>query len=128
METVEQKVCLDTDTAIAILNGEDRVRKLLDSITNAEIFFSTVTLFELLLRETNLHSIETLREKGKLLEFNEAAARKASSILKELKKRGNIIDLRDLFIASICIAHECPLATFNKKHFERIKEFGLRLL
>ena len=33
---------------------------------------------------------------------------------------GNLIELRDLFIAASALAHDLPLATLNIKHFERV--------
>ncbi|GAA4461482.1 hypothetical protein GCM10023189_37000 [Nibrella saemangeumensis] len=37
-----------------------------------------------------------------------------------LKKKRKQIDLADLFIAATAVAHNLPIATLNKKHFERI--------
>ena len=42
--------------------------------------------------------------------------------------KGKILDLRDLFIASLCINEGIELLTYNTKHFERLKEFGLILV
>ncbi len=125
---MEQKVCIDTDVAIAILNGEERVENIIKRIENYEVFISSISFFELLLRKTNLDRIEELRNNVNLLDFDENAARKASLIFKELKEKGNIVDFRDIFIASMSIVNNCILITFNKKHFQRIKEFGLMLL
>ena len=120
-----QNVCLDTDVVIAILNNEERALNVINFIHSSEIFITVITLFELLLRETNLDKIEVFRNHVKILDFDETASRKASLILKELKKTGKIIEFRDLFIASICITNNCELATFNKRHFERIGELNL---
>ncbi len=128
MEKLDQKICLDTDVVIAILNNEKRTLSLISKIENAEIFISTVTLFELLLRETNLDIIENFKDKVQILNFDELSSRKASYIFKELKKNEKLIDFKDLFIASTSIANNCLLATFNRKHFERLKEFGLNLI
>ncbi len=49
----------------------------------------------------------------------------AASIYKELKKKRNLIDTADLLIASTAIAHNIPLATLNRKHFERIEKLAL---
>lgn len=124
---MEQKVCLDTDVVIALLNDEERIKNIANYIGNPEVFISSITLFELLLRKTNLDKVESFRSNVKILDIDETVARKASSILKELKERGNILDLKDLFIASTSIINNCTLMTFNKKHFERMKEFGLTL-
>lgn len=125
MEKLDKKVCLDTDVIIAILNGEERASKLIENIENNEIFISSINLFELLLRENNLEPIEEFRNKVKLFNFDELAARKASMIFKDLKTKGSLIDFRDIFIASSCITNNCQLATFNKKHFEKIKEIKI---
>ena len=93
-----------------------------------DIFISAINLFELLLRETNLEQIEIFRNKVNLLEFDEASARKASLIHKELKNKGELIDFKDLFIAATCIVNNYDLMTFNKKHFERLEKFGLVLV
>lgn len=122
---MEQKVCLDTDVVISILNGEERAEKLVEVIESTDVFISVVTLFELLLRETNLEKIELFRQRVKIIDFNEQASRKASLIFKDLRKKGRLIDFRDIFIASICIVNNSKLATFNKKHFENINELEL---
>ena len=122
---MEQKVCLDTDVVIAILNNEDRAAQLINKIEQRTIFITTITLFELLLRKTNLQVIETFREKAYVLEFDEDSVRKASVIFKELEGKGKIIDIRDIFIVAISLANGCSLATFNKKHFEHINQIIL---
>ena len=55
----------------------------------------------------------------------EPKAEKVSDIKKELKSKGNIIEIRDIFIASTAINNNCILATFNKKHFSKINELKL---
>ena len=125
MGKLEQKVCLDTDAVISILNNESRSISLINAIEDCEVHITTINLFELLLRKTNLEEIEIFRKKTQLLDFEENASREASSVFKELKKKGKLIEFRDIFIASICIANNCTLATFNKKHFENIKSLNL---
>ena len=126
MERLERKICLDTDVVIAILNNEPRSFQIVDRIESYEAHITVITLFELLCRETSLEKIEIFKEKVNILEFNEVAAREASLILKNLKKKGRPIDFRDIFIASICIVNNCYLATFNIKHFKNID--GLKLI
>lgn len=36
-----------------------------------------------------------------------------------------MIDSKDLFIAATAIAHSLPVATINKKHFERIESLEI---
>jgi tRNA(fMet)-specific endonuclease VapC len=42
-----------------------------------------------------------------------------------LKKKRKQIDLADLFITATELSHNLPLATLNKKHFERIETLSL---
>ena len=45
-----------------------------------------------------------------------------------LKERGEPIEDADLLIASIAISKDLILYTLNLKHFERLSEFGLKIL
>lgn len=50
----------------------------------------------------------------------------AVNINNDLKRTSNQIDIADLFIAAIAIQNNLPIATLNKRHFERIE--GLLLV
>lgn len=125
MEALDQQVCLDTDVVIAILNNEERASEVIDKIEAFEVYVSVVTIYELFLRETNLNEIEIFRNKVRVLDLTEGAARKASVIFNTLKKKGKIVDFKDIFIAAICIENNCKLVTFNKKDFENINDLKL---
>ncbi len=51
----------------------------------------------------------------------------ASSIWRELRDDGKLIDDRDLLIGATAIVKDLPLWTNNEKHFSRLKERGLTL-
>ena len=123
---MDKKICLDTDFCIAILKQQPNYEDLLKSILFSKTFITSVSVFELLLRKTNIYQIESFIKDLNLLNFDSRAARKASDIQKELMVMGKIVDIRDLFIASTAITNNCTLATLNRKHFENIK--GLKLL
>jgi tRNA(fMet)-specific endonuclease VapC len=55
-----------------------------------------------------------------VLPLNEAAVDTAVTTNITLKKKRKQIDLADLFIAATAITNNLPLATLNRKHFERI--------
>lgn len=122
---MDEKVCLDTDTCISIVNQKAPYQQILESIAYSSTFVSTVSVFELFLRKTNIEQIETFINDIDILNFDVTVARKASEILKRLKAEGKMIDMRDLFIASTAIINGCKLATLNKKHFENIKELSI---
>jgi len=122
---MDQKICLDTDISVEILKNTEKGTSFLNLTDKSEVFITTVSIFELFLREKNLHPIEELLFRTNILDFTELSARKASEILKELKNKGKMIDMGDLFIASTAIVNKCALATLNKKHFENIRELNL---
>ena len=120
-----EKICLDTDVCISIIKGLDKADKISDLIGSMKLFVTSVTVFELYLRKENLDEVADFLDGIFILDFNEDCAKKASNIGKELKANGITIEIRDIFIASIAITNNCALATFNNKHFSKIK--GLEL-
>lgn len=55
-----------------------------------------------------------------VLAFDDASVDVAVAINSSLKKKRKQIALADLFIAATAINNDLPLATLNRKHFERI--------
>ncbi len=120
---MDEKILLDTSTCIDILKG---LRKdILEFIEDKETFITTITIFELLNRERNFDIAERFVNRLNILNFDESSARLSSEIFKDLKKRGMLIDYRDIFIASICIINNCDLITLNLKDFRKIKDLKL---
>ena len=122
---MDTKICLDTDVSIEILKNTAKASKLLDLAKDSEVYISTISVFELLLRETNLEAIEKLLSKTAILDFSELSARKAAEIFKDLKKNGQMISVKDLLIASTAISNSCMLATLNIRDFRNINELKL---
>jgi tRNA(fMet)-specific endonuclease VapC len=120
---MDKKICLDTDICIEFVKGNK------DFYSFFEIdyvpYVTSITVFELLLRKTNLDKMEFLLSKVNILNFDEISARESSHIYKELEKSGDLIEFRDIFIALTCIINNCTLLTLNKKHFSRIKNLKL---
>jgi predicted nucleic acid-binding protein len=68
---------------------------------------------------------DNLLERIQVLAFDRPASRVAVDINFDLKRKRKQIAVPDLFIAAIAIAHDLPLATINRKHFERIDKLFL---
>jgi tRNA(fMet)-specific endonuclease VapC len=66
-----------------------------------------------------------LLKKVQVIPFDQAAVKTAVEINRRLKYKRKQIDLADLFIAAIAVSHNLPLATLNKKHFDRIEELEI---
>lgn len=119
---MDKKICLDTDACIDFIRGEPKAEKISDLIGSGKLFVASITVFELYLRKENMYEISDFLNDIFVLNFDERCAIKASNIQKELKAKGTMSDIRDIFIASTAIVNGCVLATFNKKHFSRINE------
>ena len=89
----------------------------ISAISHYEIYSGTTTaqipFWRDLLQHTNI------------LDFNQNVAQKAVDINHELKKKRKQIEMADLFIAATAIAYHLPIATLNKKHFERIDHLNI---
>ncbi|GEO08348.1 type II toxin-antitoxin system VapC family toxin [Segetibacter aerophilus] len=57
--------------------------------------------------------------------FDEASVDTAVKINSALKKKRKQIDIADLFIAATAVTHHLPLATLNRKHFDRIEALDI---
>ena len=123
---MDEKICLDTDFIINLINDKDRSEIFFSDYDSLEVYTTTINIFELFLRATNLEEVYNLLNRIGIFDLNKDAAILASEIYKNLKSSGNLIEFRDIFIAAISIVNGCTLATLNKKHFSRIK--GLKLL
>ncbi len=117
---------LDTSVIIALARDDKRVLEYLTTNHKSTTFYITaITRFELKCgrtKEVKDYYINML----KTLPFDDKSADVASFIYKELSKKGRMSSIKDLFVASICIANRVPLVTTDK-NFEVFKEFGLYL-
>ena len=123
---MENKTALDTSVCIEVIKGNSFLLQALRFEGEQLPFISSVTVFELGLRKTNLAEVDSFILDTAVLDFDEKAAKIASEIEKDLSRRGELIDRPDIFIAATAMANDCELATLNTKDFSKIK--GLRIL
>lgn len=126
METLVRKICLDSDIVISLLNRDEPTYASLQKL-NATFCITAITSFEVWCGRNKPETIFDILESFQTLDFDTHTGRLAGDIFRKLKEQGNLIEMRDLFIGAICIKNNIELFTFNKKHFERLKEFGLIL-
>ena len=123
---------LDTDVCSYII--KDRPADLKETFfkhKNDIICVSAVTYAELLYGlEKNPsdkleHAIDEFTALVRIVDWNQAAARKYAKIRHSMTKRGLIIGSLDIQIAAAAMAADAQLVTNNKKHFEKIE--GLKI-
>ena len=125
MEAMEQKICIDTDVVISLFKGRPEAKNWLSGINVSECFVSSITVFELQLREKGIEVIDDFLNSITILPFDRIAAKKSAMIHKDLKRKGKLIDFRDIFIASTAMVNGMQIMTFNKKRFLNIPELQL---
>jgi|TARA_Y100000034_G_scaffold95702_1_gene116362 predicted nucleic acid-binding protein len=114
-------VCLDTDVLIEHLKGRGEVYKKLEIFD--DFYISILTVYEFM-RGSDQEKTRYLNH----LSLNYKTVILASKIYKSLYKEGTIIPDNDILIGATCIINNVPLLTLNKKHFVRLKKFGLKLV
>jgi len=122
------KIVIDTDVLIALV----KARKLEDFLIRYEPYITIITLYEYVRGEVAIgievdESKKSLEEAFNVLLLDNDAIKVASVIWSKLKSKGLLIDDRDLLVGAICISNNLPLWTFNKEHFERLTDFGLKM-
>lgn len=125
---IKKMIIVDTDVLIEIFdkNSEkgDLALKKLES-SKEDIAITSITLHEVLFghykykkKVNDILQINTIA-------FNKNDAALSAKIEYELEKKGKIISRTDTMIAAITLNRKAKIYTFNKKHFQKIKQVPL---
>lgn len=125
-------IVLDTDILVNILRKKDRGEQWKDFLKDKSITFTTITAFELFLgaefskkHDQNLKAIQNLVQQFPVLPFSIKSALIASTIYSDLQKKGQMIELNDIYIAAVAIEHHAELATDNINHYQRVSNLKI---
>lgn len=125
--------CLDSDILIAILRGDPEAKEMVELLDKeVNLVTTTINAYEILFGarksfhlSKNVLEARNLLGKLEVLNLTLESADLAGEIHKHLLDKGQLIDLRDIFIASIAISNNCTLVTRNLKDFSRISSLRL---
>ena len=121
-------IIVDTDVIIEIFDrhsekGDLALKKL--EASGEDIAITSINLHEILYghykRNKKIKDILQIN----IIEFNKKDAELAAEIESNLEKQGKTISRIDTMIAAIAINRKANIYTFNKKHFENIKQLKL---
>lgn len=129
MENVEDGLIVDTDILIDLLRKKDYAVSLVKKFEEeSELATSAINAFELYRgayksrnQEKNLASVKGLLNSLRMLNTDEDSMEIAGKITAGLERDGNMMDIRDLLIASIALVNGFGVLTNNVAHFKRIK-------
>ncbi|WP_225865676.1 type II toxin-antitoxin system VapC family toxin [Dyadobacter aurulentus] len=116
---------IDTGIFIEYLRKADKSRTVLASLPNeASLFVSAVTVYELMIGATSeekKNDVRLLLDGIPVLPFTEKVAVNAAEIYHQLRRRNQMIEFRDIFIAASAITFHLPVKTLNLEHFQRVE-------
>ena len=129
MGNVEDGLIVDTDILIDLLRKKDYAVSLIKKLENGvELATSAINVFELYRgayksrnQEKNLASVKGLLNSLRILNTDEDSMEIAGKITASLERDGNLMDIRDLLIASIALVNGFGILTNNVRHFNKIK-------
>jgi len=122
----------DSSVFIGIFRGNSRcertLRQLLEGALPASI--SVITLTELYFGahcggdpDHQARRVDrVLTTVGTVFPIDDIIALKAAELQAQLRRRNQMLDYRDLYIAATALVHQLPLRTLNTAHFERVEE------
>ena len=122
-------ILADTDVLIDFLVGVQPVKNQIAQYIKAERLETTaITCFELLSGADQTkrgHAVRQLLDALNVLPLDREAARHAAEVRRKLDQAGQTIGMGDSLIAGIALAHNLPLFTRNRAHFERVEKLEL---
>ncbi len=129
MENVEGGLTVDTDILIDLLRKKDYAVSLIKKFEDeVELVTSAINAFELYRgayksqnQEENLASVKGILNSLRILNTDEDSMEMAGKITARLECDGNMMDIRDLLIASIAMVNGFGVLTNNVGHFNKIE-------
>lgn len=121
-------VVVDTDLVIDFLRGRGAGAPLVRQLVrDHRLRLSAVTTFELRIGTDFLDRAPSIMRlcRGRTLPIDLPTALVAGEIGARLRADGQSIGAPDTLIAGTCRRHGLPLATGNRRHFERVEEIEL---
>lgn len=112
-------VLVDTDVLIDFVKGTTE-------LPHEPLLITEITLYEFIRGSKDISKAKTLLEEGfSVIYHDNPVIQKASEIWVDIKERGEILDDRDVLIGAASAVKNLPLLTRNRKHYERLEEFGV---
>jgi len=130
------RLCLDTDILIDYLRKpSDTVKRVMKRALEGKgsICTTSINSFEIWLgvhlapkKMRLLEETKDFLNQLEIMNFDYETSVEAGLAMATLRKRGQTIEIRDLFVGCICKVGRIPLITRNLKHYQRIQ--GLTVL
>lgn len=125
----DKLILVDTSILIDFYRKTDKANSVWITLVRQGYLFaiSAITKYEIYsgATQSQLSFWDSVLQRITIIPFDENVVDIAVDINKELKRKRKQIDIADLFIASTALFYKIPIATLNKKHFDRIEKLNL---
>ena len=122
-------ILVDTSILIEYYRRTDKSKSVWINLIDEsyEFAISVITKYELYsgATQSQINFWDTIISTILVIPFDESCVDTAVKLNSSLKKKRKQIDIADLFIAATAVNLHLPIATLNKKHFERIDALTL---
>lgn len=118
------KICIDTNIAIDILNGNTKILDFLDGYESIVLPIPVIGelrfgAYHSAKKSDNLVTIDALEMRCETIEIGSSVADYYGSIKASLAKKGTPIPENDIWIAACCFSIDAPLFSYDE-HFKEI--------
>ena len=124
-----RRILIDTSIIIDYLRKVNKSKTLFWKLVNQyDCLISSVTVFELYSGAKSIEhtkDIKTVLSFLYMVSFDSTQAKLSVEIFQTLKQQNNLIEFRDIFIASCAISKKVSLVIFNEKHFVRVDALNI---
>jgi len=130
------RTCLDTDVLIDYMGKPSNVvKRIMKGVLERKVSVCTtsVNTFEIWLgahlapKGTELlEETKDFLDQLEIVNFDYESSVEAGRVMANLRKLGQVIEIRDLFVGCVCKVNDVPLVTRNLKHYKRIH--GVKVL
>jgi predicted nucleic acid-binding protein len=122
-------ILLDSSVLIYLFRKKDKTKSFFFDLLSEENDFaiSAITQYEIGIgnKSSSSEFWNDLYSKLVVLPFDQNCSDVAIDVYANLKKKNQLIDLADQLIGATAKSHRLPIATLNKKHFQRIERLIL---
>lgn len=122
----DKVILVDTSILIDYYRKTDKANTIWMGLVNQgyEFVISAITKYELFsgATESQLTFWNEVLQIISVIPFDSGCVDTAVAINQQLKRKRKQIAIADLFIAATAVTIGLPIATLNKKHFERVDE------
>ena len=108
-------ILLDSSAIVEILRGTNKWKEILDKL-DGEVFVSPFSIYEIFLglKQSENILLERLINTSQILNFDVGSALSSVHVMETLTKKGQKINIIDIFIASIAISNNLTLVSLDK--------------